>query len=128
VAIGICCRQYQFSFCEPFGIIAVGRDPRTNALHNDPLKSAIEESVGENVLPAAATAASIEQAIRRHYYGESPKAQPDAGAAGADALPGGAEASQPQLAALPARIEQLEQQTSARDNQILQVLGSLETC
>src|ERR1700693_1122271 len=48
--------------CETFGIIAVGRDPRTNALliaTNDPANaeqlSAIEKSVGEKVLPAAAT-------------------------------------------------------------------------
>jgi type IV pilus assembly protein PilB len=116
--------------CETFGIIAVGRDPRTNALliaTNDPANaeqlSAIEKSVGEKVLPAAATTSSIERAIRRHYYGESPKVQPDAGATDADALlRGGEAASQPQVAALLTRIERLEQQTSARDKQVLQVL------
>src|ERR1700693_2616698 len=59
--------------CETFGIIGVGRDPRTSALlvaTNDPGNaehlSAIGKAVGENVLPVAATSASIERAIRRH--------------------------------------------------------------
>src|ERR1700720_1737317 len=73
--------------CERFGIVAVGRDPRTNALvvaTNDPTNPehlrAIALAIGGDVLPVAATADSIERGIRRHYYGEQPGAPSESAA------------------------------------------------
>src|ERR1700730_552808 len=73
--------------CERFGIVAVGRDPRTNALvvaTNDPTNPehlrAIALAIGGDVLPVAATADSIERGIRRHYYGEQPGAASESAA------------------------------------------------
>ena len=119
--------------CETFGIIAVGRDPRTNALivaTSDPVNpihlESIEKAIGERVLAAPATAASIEAAIRRHYYGESPKAEPETGSEADGPFDRSEEApAEPQLAALLARIERLEQDTSARDKKIIQVLRTV---
>jgi len=117
--------------CERFGIVAVGRDPRTNALlvaTNDPTNSehlrAIGLAVGGDVLPVAATADSIERGIRRHYYGE----QPGAGSESAADDPFGEKVgavTHPDFAALVARLEQLEQQTHAREAQILAVLRAI---
>jgi type IV pilus assembly protein PilB len=118
--------------CETFGIIAVGRDARTNALlvaTSDPTNTdhlnTIEKAVGERVLAVPATAASIEAAIRRHYYGEPPKAVAGGGSDADGLFDRGAGAGEPQLAALLARIEKLEQETSARDRQIIQVLRTV---
>jgi Type II secretion system (T2SS), protein E, N-terminal domain len=114
--------------CERFGILAVGRDPRTEALvvaTSDPANPehlrAIGLAVGKDVVPVAATTESIERGIRRHYYGEEPKA-PGAGAA---KDPFGPPDAQPQFAALLARLEQLEQQTHSREAQILAVLRAI---
>jgi len=121
--------------CETFGIIAVGRDPRTNALivaTSDPVNpvhlEAIEKAIGERVLAAPATASSIEAAIRGHYYGESPKTEPDAESEAQSPFDRSEEPGEPeesQLATLLARIERLEQETSARDKKIIQVLRTV---
>jgi len=115
--------------CERFGILAVGRDPRTEALlvaTSDPANPehlrAIGLAVGKDVVPVAATTQSIERGIRRHYYGEEPKA-PGAEAAAKD--PFGRPDAQPQFAALLARLEQLEQQTHSREAQIRAVLRAI---
>ena len=115
--------------CERFGILAVGRDPRTEALvvaTSDPTNQehlrAIGLAVGKDVVPVAATTESIERGIRRHYYGEEGRA-PGAEAAAKD--PFGPPDAQPQLAALLARLEQLEQQTHSREAQILAVLRAI---
>jgi type IV pilus assembly protein PilB len=118
--------------CETFGIIAVGRDARTNTLivaTSDPVNpvhlESIEKAIGERVLAAPATASSVESAIRRHYYGEPPKAQPDAESEADASFDRGEAAGEPQLAMLLARIEKLEQDTSARDKKIIQVLRTV---
>jgi hypothetical protein len=117
--------------CERFGIVAVGRDPRTNALlvaTNDPTNSehlrAIGLAVGGDVLPVAATADSIERGIRRHYYGEQPGAASESAADDPFGEKGGA-VTHPDFAALVARLEQLEQQTHSREAQILAVLRAI---
>ncbi|HEY4882481.1 MAG TPA: hypothetical protein VII08_02500 [Myxococcales bacterium] len=117
--------------CERFGIVAVGRDPRTNALlvaTNDPTNSehlrAIGLAVGGDVLPVAATADSIERGIRRHYYGEQPGAASESAADDPFREEGGA-VTHPDFAALVARLEQLEQQTRSREAQILAVLRAV---
>jgi hypothetical protein len=118
--------------CERFGILAVGRDQRTEALMvatSDPANAehlrAIGLAVGQDVVPAAATTESIERAIRRHYYGEQPKAQEAEAAEDSPFLAGGAATAQPEFAALLARLEQFEQQTHAREAQILAVLRAI---
>jgi type II secretion system (T2SS) protein E len=118
--------------CERFGILGVGRDQRTDALvvaTSDPANPehmrAIGLAVGQAVVPAAATTHSIERAIRRHYYGEHLK-ESEAEAPAQDlfgARSGVAKA--PEYAALLARLEQLEQQTQAREVQILAVLRAI---
>lgn len=118
--------------CERFGILAVGRDQRTEALvvaTSDPANAehlrAIGLAVGQDVVAAAATTESIERAIRRHYYGEQAKAQ-DAAAGEDSPFPaGGAATAEPEFAALLARVEQFEQQTHAREAQILAVLRAI---
>jgi hypothetical protein len=118
--------------CERFGIIAVGRDPRTNALviatsdpaNPDNLRS-IGLALGQDVLPAAATVDSIERGIRRHYYGEKPKAREEQAAADDPFAAGETPAAHPQFAALVARLEQLEQQNRSRETQILAVLRAI---
>jgi type II secretion system (T2SS) protein E len=118
--------------CETFGIIAVGRDARTNTLivaTSDPVNpvhlESIEKAIGERVLAAPATASSIESAIRQHYYGEPPKAEPDAESEADGPFDRSEAAGEPQLAMLLARIEKLEQDTSARDKKIIQVLRTV---
>jgi hypothetical protein len=116
--------------CERFGIIAVGRDPRTHALvvaTNDPGNSenlrAIALAVGQDVVPAAATTDSIERGIRRHYYGEQPKAR-EAEGSSPDSFDARA-TTHPELAALLARLEHFEQQTQTREARILAVLRAI---
>src|SRR6267378_2510630 len=92
--------------CERFGVVAVGRDPRTNAL------------------PVAATADSIERGIRLHYYGEQPGAASESAADDPFRERGGA-VTHPDFAAIVARLEQLEQQTHSREAQILAVLRAV---
>ena len=118
--------------CERFGIVAVGRDPRTNALlvaTNDPTNPehlrAIALAVGGDVLPLAATADSIERGIRRHYYGEQPGAASESAADDPFREEGGGAVTHPDFAALVARLEQLEQQTRSREAQILAVLRAI---
>lgn len=118
--------------CEKLGVIAVGRDKRSGALQvatHDPGSAthlkAIADAVGAPVVPVVATPESIDRAIRRHYYGE-PLKEREAPQASADPF---AEVPQqsttnPQLAALLARIEQLEQK-AARIDQIVQVLRTV---
>jgi type IV pilus assembly protein PilB len=100
--------------CENLGIIAVSRAPRTGALQvatsdpgNDQHLRAIAGAVGEPVEPVAATAQSIDRAIRRHYYGESvgakEAAEPEDPFVEPTPKPAG-----DQLAALVARVERLE--------------------
>src|SRR5712672_3524467 len=74
--------------CENLGIIAVSRARRTGALQvatsdpgNDQHLRAIAGAVGEPIEPVAATAQSIDRAIRRHYYGEHAGAKEPAAAA-----------------------------------------------
>jgi len=117
--------------CERFGVVAVGRDPRTNALlvaTNDPTNSehlrAIGLAVGGDVLPVAATADSIERGIRLHYYGEQPGAASESAADDPFRERGGA-VTHPDFAAIVARLEQLEQQTHSREAQILAVLRAV---
>jgi hypothetical protein len=116
--------------CERFGFLAVGRDQRTDAFviaTNDPANPehlrAIGLALGKEVVPAAATTESIERGIRRHYYGEQPKA---AAAETKDPFASGGDSdTQAQFAALLARLEQLEQQTHSREAQILAVLRAI---
>ena len=116
--------------CERFGILAVGRDPGTGALviaTSDPANSAhlraIGQAVGQAVIAAAATTEAIERGIRRHYYGEQPGERKEAQA---DPFgPPDGVSTQPEYAALLARLEQLEQQTHAREAQILAVLRAI---
>ncbi len=122
--------------CERFGILAVGRDPGTQALviaTADPASAehlrAVGVAVGQAVVAAAATADAIERGIRRHYYGEEAKAGEREAAADdpfgpPDEAPAAA-APGPGYAALLARLEQLEQQTHAREAQILAVLRAI---
>lgn len=117
--------------CERLGIIAVGRDPGglLQVATNDPANAehlrAVAAAVGERFEPVVATSESIERAIRRHYYGE-PLGQKKKAAA--EKLFDGApdqSASNPQLAALLARVERLEQQSAQREEQILQALRTI---
>ena len=118
--------------CERFGIIAVGRQGEGLVIAtSDPANAehlrAIGVAVGQDVVPVAATTDAIERGIRRHYYGEQPKpgdeepspddpfGKPD------DAVP----PPPPDYAALLARVEQLEQQTRAREAQILAILRAI---
>jgi type IV pilus assembly protein PilB len=116
--------------CETLGIIPVGRGQRSNAMKvatSDPGSEkhlrAIASAVGESVEPVAATAQSIDRAIRRHYYGEPVKAK-ESGAQGEEklfeAVPQQA-VSHPQFAALVARVERLEQ-TAERERRIVQAV------
>jgi type IV pilus assembly protein PilB len=64
--------------CERYGVIPVDGDPAQRTLRMatpDPANRAhsqeVETALGMRVELAAATAASIEHAIRRHYYGEN---------------------------------------------------------
>jgi hypothetical protein len=64
--------------CERYGIIPVDGDPAQRTLRiatPDPANRAhaqeVEQALGMRVELAAATAASIEHGIRRHYYGET---------------------------------------------------------
>jgi type IV pilus assembly protein PilB len=120
--------------CESLGIIPVGREKRSGALQvatSDPGNQehlrAITSAVGEPVEPVAATAQSIDRAIRRHYYGEPlrPK-EPAAGAAEEKLFetPPEPAVSFPQFAALVARVERLEQ-TAERERQIVQVVRAI---
>ena len=118
--------------CERFGILAVGRDQRTEALvvaTSDPANAehlrAIGLAVGQDVVAAAATTESIERAIRRHYYGEQPKARDAEAGDDSPFAVDGAVTAQPEFAALLARLEQFEQQTHAREAQILAVLRAI---
>ena len=63
--------------CERYGIIPIDGDPAqrtlriaTPAPENRKHSQEVEQALGMRVELAAATAASIEHAIRRHYYGE----------------------------------------------------------
>lgn len=115
--------------CESLGIIAVGRNRRSDILlvaTNDPANPqhlrAIAAALGETVEPVVATAQSIEAAIRKHYYGEplrkkEPPEEKDPFASPAPEAP-----NDPQFAALLARVERLEQQGAQREEQILRVL------
>jgi type IV pilus assembly protein PilB len=105
--------------CENLGIIAVSRARRTGVLQvatsdpgNDQHLRAIAGAVGEPVEPVAATAQSIDRAIRRHYYGEpvgskEPTAEAEAQAEDPFVEPT-AKPADDQLAALTARVERLE--------------------
>jgi hypothetical protein len=122
--------------CERFGILAVGREPGSEALviaTADPANvehlRAVSVAVGQAVVAAAATADAIERGIRRHYYGEEPKTREQDGAADdpfgpPDEAPTAA-APGSEYAALLARLEHLEQQTHAREAQILAVLRAI---
>ena len=73
--------------CERYGVIAVDGDPQAGTLRvatpdpgNREHLREVAEHLGMRLTPAAATAASIERAIRRHYYGEV-RVQPMAGVA-----------------------------------------------
>ncbi len=118
--------------CESLGVIAVGRNRRSEVLQvatNDPANPehlrAIAAAVGETIEPVVATAQSIEAAIRRHYYGEPlRKKEPDEEKDPFEGSPQEA-ASNPQFAALLARVERLEQQNAQRDEQILRVLRAI---
>ena len=117
--------------CESLGIIAVGRDRRSNDLQvatNDPANPehlrAIAAAVGEKIEPVVATAQSIEAAIRRHYYGQPLKQTAPAEEKDPFARPAEA-ASDPQFAALLARLERIEQESAQRDEQILRVLRAI---
>ena len=66
--------------CERYGVIAVDGDPAARTLRmatadpgNREHLREVEQHLGMRLEAAAATAASIEQAIRRHYYGEQRK-------------------------------------------------------
>ena len=63
--------------CERYGIIPIDGDPAQRVLRiatpdpaNREHSQEVEQALGMRVELAAATAASIEHAIRRHYYGE----------------------------------------------------------
>ena len=75
-----------------------------------------------------ATTDAIERGIRRHYYGEEPKAGEQEATAndpfGAPDEPP-AVAAGPEYAALLARLEQLEQQMHSREAQILAILRAI---
>ena len=117
--------------CENLGVIAVGRERRDNTLQiatNDPGNQqhlqAVAQAIGERVLPVVATVHSIELAIRRHYYGEPVLAKKPEPQKDLFEEPGEQSASDPQIAALLARIEQLEQ-NAIREAQILQALRTI---
>lgn len=76
-------RALPVQLCERFGIIGVQVDEATKRLRvatNDPGNAAFLTQIGEvsgwRVEAAAATASSIETAIRRNYYGEDSRAAP----------------------------------------------------
>ncbi|MBS2025827.1 MAG: hypothetical protein JST92_25785 [Deltaproteobacteria bacterium] len=69
--------------CERFGVIAVDGDPKTKRLRvatSDPGNRHhllnVEQATGLRLEPAAATAASIEAAVRKYYYGETIQSEP----------------------------------------------------
>ena len=116
--------------CENLGIIAVGRERRTGALQvatsdpgNDEHLRAITAAVGEPVEPVAATAQSIDRAIRRHYYGE-PVRPKEPAAEAEEPLFGGSPrqtVTNPEFAALVARVERLEQSAQREGRIVLAV-------
>ena len=117
--------------CEKLGIIAIGRERRDNVLQvatNDPANQehlkTIAQAVGERVMPVVSTAHSIERAIRRHYYGEPVKAEEPEQPKDSFQESVHPSASDPQFAALLARVEQVEQKTM-REGQILQALRAI---
>lgn len=119
--------------CESLGIIPVGRERRSGALQvatsdpgNQEHLQAIAGAVGEPVEPVAATAQSIDRAIRRHYYGEPLKrAEPAAGTEEKLFEPPPQQAvSYPEFAALVARVERLEQ-TAEREHRLVQVVRAI---
>jgi type IV pilus assembly protein PilB len=119
--------------CETLGIIPVGRGRRSNAMQvatsdpgNEEHLRAITRAVGEAIEPVAATARSIDRAIRRHYYGEPLKRAEPAGGAEEklfEAAPQQA-VDHPQFAALLARVERLEQ-AAERESRIVQVVRAI---
>jgi hypothetical protein len=91
--------------CERFGVIAVARDPSgglrvaTADPGNGEHLRQVEQYVGQRLLPAAATAGSIERAIRHHYYGEPRSKQ---ASRPGKRPPAAAPARQPQRTSAPA--------------------------
>jgi type IV pilus assembly protein PilB len=119
--------------CESLGIIPVGRERRSNALQvatSDPGNPehlrAVTGALGEAVEPVAATAQSIDRAIRRHYYGEPLRPKEPAAETGEKLFEPPAEqtVSYPQFAALVARVERLEQ-TAERERRLVQAVRAI---
>ena len=119
--------------CENLGIIAVARARRSGALQvatsdpgNEQHLRAIAGAAGEPVEPVAATAQSIDRAIRRHYYGEPLRPKGSAPQAEEDlfAVPAQQAVANPQFAALVARVERLEQ-SAQREGRIVQAVRAI---
>jgi hypothetical protein len=111
--------------CEKFGVVPVGGNLANKMVRvataspgNAELLASLAHESGFHIETAVATAASIERAIKRAYYGEEvpPEIEPEADDAGdlrARVEQLERSLDNPQVAALLARIERLEQVAEA---------------
>jgi len=118
-------RAFPAHLCEKFGVVPVGGNLANKMVRvataspgNTELLASLAHESGFHIETAVATAASIERAIKRNYFGEEvpPEIEPEADD------PGDLRArveqlerslANPQVAALLARIERLEQVAEA---------------
>jgi hypothetical protein len=118
-------RAFPAHLCEKFGVVPVGGNlankmvrVATASPDNAELLASLAHESGFHIETAVATAASIERAIKRGYYGEEvpPEIEPEADDAGdlrARVEQLERSLANPQVAALLARIERLEQVAEA---------------
>ncbi|HEX9578768.1 MAG TPA: hypothetical protein VF993_13525 [Myxococcales bacterium] len=118
-------RAFPAHLCEKFGVVPVGGNLANKMVRvataspgNTELLASLAHESGFHIETAVATAASIERAIKRGYYGEEvpPEIEPEADDAGdlrARVEQLERSLANPQVAALLARIERLEQVAEA---------------
>jgi type IV pilus assembly protein PilB len=115
-------RAFPAHLCEKFGVVPVGGNLANKMVRvataspgNTELLASLAHESGFHIETAVATAASIERAIKRNYFGEEvppelePEAADDAGDLSARVERLEQSLANPQVAALLARIERLEQ-------------------
>jgi len=118
-------RAFPAHLCEKFGVVPVGGNLASKMVRvataspgNAELLASLAHESGFHIETAVATAASIERAIKHGYYGEEvpPEIEPEADDAGdlrARVEQLERSLADPQVAALLARIERLEQVAEA---------------
>jgi hypothetical protein len=118
-------RAFPAHLCEKFGVVPVGGNLANKMVRvataspgNAELLASLAHESGFHIETAVATAASIERAIKRNYFGEEVPAEIEPEADDADDLRARVERleeslANPQVAALLARIERLEQVAEA---------------